>query len=132
MVRDRPLSQAALQASLGAAYFALVPSALSLLGMGDAPLWRSASLLFASYVGVVTFISRRLASRLDGASLALMGTLIPRLFLAMASLAMLLLLANSLGRAPDAGLYFSALMLQLLTAAIAFVRTVFMRPEPIE
>lgn len=121
----------ALWQSFGAGFFALLPSALQLLGLEGEGLWRVASALLMTFLlGILTLTSRNIR-RLEPDDRAFLGRVVPA---AMAggtfvNTALQLWNASGLGPAPGPGLYFVGLLLLLTAAAVAFVRTIFLRPR---
>ena len=122
--------RAALWASLGGGFFALIPSGLWLVGVSGHPLWRVSSSLFAAFIGVLLLDSLRRLHNLDSDSRLLLGSIAPRAMPLLIVVALLLQLANVVGTGfePQPGAYFFGLLLLLLGGVVAFVRTIFIRP----
>lgn len=125
---DRLRVQATLQQSLGAGFFALLPSAMFLIGVSEPLSWRILSVAYAGYIGLGMVMSTRQLRQLDETDRELLGTIGPTAIPIVAATAALLLLGNTFRPEPDSGLYVTALMLSLALAAVAFVRTIFIRP----
>ena len=130
----RPLDvfriRAALWGSLGAGFFALVPSGLQLVGAPGHALWRVSSGLFGVYIAVALVDVLRKMRKLDAESRLLLGTIAPRVLPVLLVIALIVQLANVAGTGfePQPGAYFFGLLILLLGAVIAFVRTIFIRP----
>lgn len=127
---DRFRVRSALLGSLGAAFFALVPSTLLLLGLTGVGVWQIASATMVLYLLILLAYSRRMVVRLDEASRALLGRVPP--FMIAASVLMVVLQGlNALGVAfePQSGIYVLGLFLLLMTGAFGFLRTLFVRPS---
>ena len=122
--------RSALWASLGAGFFALIPSGLQLVGVSGHPLWRVSSSLFAAFIAVILLDSLRRLHNLDSESRLLLGSIAPRAMPLLPVVALLLQLANVVGTGfePQPGAYFFGLLLLLLGGVLAFVRTIFIRP----
>ena len=122
--------RAALWGSLGAGFFALIPSGLRLVGVSGQPLWRVSSSLFAVFIAVTIVDSLHRLHKLDSESRLLLGPIAPRAMPLLIIIALLLQLANAVGAGfePQPGAYFFGLLLLLLGGVIAFVRTLFIRP----
>ena len=126
---DRFRLKNALAGSLGAAFFALLPSTLELLGGAGSILWRISSGLLAAYIALVVATSIRTTRRLDPASQAVLGKA-PPFIIAIASLTCVLQLVNVSGLlfSPNAGVFVLGLIYLLGGGAFGFLRTLFVRP----
>ena len=127
---DRFRVRNALLGSLGAAFFALVPSTLLLLGLSGVSVWQIASATMVLYLLVLAGYSMRMTLRLDEASRALLGRVPPFMIGAMVLMVVLQAL-NVLGVAfePQSGIYVLGLLGLLMTGAFGFLRTLFVRPS---
>ena len=120
----------ALWGSLGAAFFALVPSGLDLLGLSGQILWRVSSGLFAAYVAIPRVGSRdtlRSGDEETRQTLEASGRFV-LVLLGFGTLLVHVANAIGLGFEPQAGVYFLGLFLYLVMAATMFVRIIFLRP----
>lgn len=113
--------------SLATLFFALMPLCLHFLGLGDAAVWRTSSLLLALFVVGNGLLIRRLIRR--GVQ-AVVSSLTPALSVgANVTYAITLVaqVSNALGLlgGPDFGLYLLGLLMLLLGAAVNFARLVW-------
>jgi len=127
---DRFRILSALVPSLSAALLALVPVGLDLAGLSASTVWRASSLMLIAVVGVDGLQTEVRRSRLPPESRAILSPRLRNLFRLLRCLAVLSGLLNATGVlfAPQAGVYFLAVLLPLVVGATIFVRTVFVRP----
>ena len=127
---DRFRIKAALGGSVGAAFLALLPSALILLELEGATLWRVSSGLFIAYVvsvGIWQLPDARQLSEEDIDTLKEPG----RMFLLTIGWTTIVVHAANVvgvGMPPQVGIYFLGLFLFMIQAAFLFLRIVFVRP----
>jgi len=116
----------ALVLSLGAAFLALVPVGLDLVGVPSAAVWRASSLVLVVYLGWYSVIAeiRPAAARI------VLSSRLRNLFrtLRLAAIVSSILNASGVFFSPQAGVYFFAVLCPLAIGAIVFVRVVFIRP----
>ena len=128
---DRFRIKAALGGSVGAAFLALLPSALMLFELEGAALWRVSSGLFIVYIGLAMFWQLPEARQLDKEEVDTLKEPGRILLLTIMISTLLVHAANTVGLwvPPQIGMYFLGLFLFMIQAAFLFLRILFVRPE---
>ena len=127
---DRFRILSALVPSLYCAFLALVPVGLDLAGFSASSVWRASSLALVAVVGLESILTEVRRSRLPPESLTVLSSRLKNGFRLLRLLAILSGVLNGTGVlfAPQAGVYFLAVVCPLVIGAMSFVRTVFVRP----
>ncbi len=117
--------------SLGAAFLALLPVGIAMLGVGERSVWRISGLIFVLYYASV---SAFIFSRLRGFEPESREHLSNRFMAVVAAGSLVNFVAqllNSIGVwfEPQPGVYFLGLIFCLIVAAAIFVRAIFVRPQ---
>ena len=112
--------------SLGAAFLALLPVGLDLVGLPPSVVWRVASLVLVVFIGWYSVIAE---IRPPEARIVLSSGL-RNLFRTLRFVAAFASIINASGVLfpPQAGVYFLAVLCPLAIGAIVFLRVVFIRP----
>jgi hypothetical protein len=127
---DRFRILTALVPSLGAAFLALVPVGLDLMGLSPSAVWRVSSLVLVAAVAAEWVQGEIRLHRLPPEALAILSFHIASFIRALRVFALAAGLLNASGIlfAPQPGAYFFAVLCPLLIGTVAFVRMVFVRP----
>jgi hypothetical protein len=116
----------ALVLSLGAAFLALFPVGLDLVGLSAPMVWRVSSVVLVAYIGWYSVI----AEIRPAETRVVLSSHLRNVFRTLRAAAILASILNATGFffSPQAGVYFFAVLCPLAIGAIVFVRVVFIRP----
>ena len=127
---DRYRVFVALVPSLSAAFLALIPVGLDLVGLHPATVWRTSSLVLVAAVTSIFVTNLIQERRLPPEARTVLSRLLTAFFRVVMGITILagLINATDILFPPQAGLYFFAVLWLLAIASIVFVRIVFVRP----
>lgn len=116
----------ALVLSLGAAFLALFPVGLDLVGLSAPMVWRVSSVVLVAYIGWYSVI----AEIRPAEARVVLSSHLRNVFRTLRAAAILASILNATGVffPPQAGVYFFAVLCPLAIGGIVFVRVVFIRP----